>query len=358
MGAKITQQDLYLMAGINPKTGLPLRYEDQEAHRYNEIKKMLYIMDRQTAVNRYKWGMLPISLTSEELERLVYLKGQLALFYVEELEEFFILPFALSGTIDPYGRYNYIKPIPFTDGVDSQKDAKTPLSLLLSNKEFKVVKDVLLTPPTYDDRTKSAVILWDYSKEFAENILPRFLINKPLLEEMAEIIPYMKTCLLKGTGVEGVRVNSADEEADISQMSKSIKDSALKGKPYVAVTGALDFQELAGGSLSKAEEYLLCFQALDNLRLSTYGIENGGIFEKKAHILEAEAQMNMPSVSVIFADGLAQRQRFCDIVNSIWDLGMYVEPSESIVKTDLNGDGVAYDRHQAPEEAEGEEKDE
>ena len=42
----------------------------------------------------------------------------------------------------------------------------------------------------------------------------------------------------------------------------------------------------------KIEEYMLAMQSLDNLRLSGYGIDNGGLFEKKAHELQTEADIN------------------------------------------------------------------
>ena len=78
----------------------------------NNIKKLLRIIDEQDAINRYKWYNIPCDLTSNELERLLYYKGSLCLFYCEPLDRFFITPYALDGTIDFYGRYNHIKPVP------------------------------------------------------------------------------------------------------------------------------------------------------------------------------------------------------------------------------------------------------
>ena len=42
-------------------------------------------------------------------------------------------------------------------------------------------------------------------------------------------------------------------------------------------------------------------------------------------------------------DGLSIRQNFCNIVNSIWGLGIWCEPSENINGMDMDGDGDAYD---------------
>jgi hypothetical protein len=54
-------------------------------------------------------------------------------------------------------------------------------------------------------------------------------------------------------------------------------------------------------------------------------------------------------VSLTLMDGLQIRQNFSNIVNSIWGLGIWCEPSETIVNMDLDGDGTAYDRNEAGE---------
>jgi hypothetical protein len=55
-------------------------------------------------------------------------------------------------------------------------------------------------------------------------------------------------------------------------------------------------------------------------------------------------------VSLTLMDGLLIRQNFCNIVNSIWGLGIWVEPSETIVNMDLNNDGTMYDRSENGQE--------
>ena len=92
---------------------------------------------------------------------------------------------------------------------------------------------------------------------------------------------------------------------------------------------------------------MLAMQSLDNLRLSGYGIDNGGLFEKKAHELQTEADLNGGPVGLVMQDGLSIRQNFCNIVNSIWGIGIWCEPAENIIGADINGDGVVYDRNEA-----------
>ena len=80
-------------------------------------------------------------------------------------------------------------------------------------------------------------------------------------------------------------------------------------------------------------------QSLDNFRLSTYGIDNGGLFEKKSQILESENSVNASNTAVALTDGLAIRQNFCNIVNSIWHLGIWCDVTETAAMRDDNGDG-------------------
>ena len=93
---------IYKQAGIDLKTGLPTRAVEGTNLKAS-MKKVMRLIDEQDAVNRYKWYNIPAKISSEELERLIYYKGQLCFFYFKELDEFFFMPFALDGSIDFYG---------------------------------------------------------------------------------------------------------------------------------------------------------------------------------------------------------------------------------------------------------------
>ena len=159
-------------------------------------------------------------------------------------------------------------------------------------------------------------------------------------------MPYMRTALLMGSGVKGVRVNDADQESSVREGSRNMTDAALQCDPYVPIVGNIEFQELTDGNITKVDEYLLAMQSIDNFRLGLHGVDNGGLFEKKAYVNKDQTGMNYAGgdVGLTLQDGLSIRQNFCNIVNSIWGLGIWCEPSETIVNMDLNGDGTAYDR--------------
>lgn len=335
-----------LQAGIDPKTHLPTRLDLAGEELKNNFRRAFRIIDEQDAVNRYKWFNLPCDLSSEELERLIYYKGQLCFFYFKELDKFYILPYALDGTIDFYGRFNRVHPIPFAVGTTEEEKAKyQEMETLLSTIKLNVIKDPVLDEDMTEEMfDNSCVLLHDYTKQLSQTIIPRQQINDCFIDIEAEIIPYMSTALLAGTGIKGMRVNDADAAEETERASKQVRYSALQKKLYVAMTSNVAFQELADGSPLKSEEFLLALQGIENVRKGTLGIENGGIFQKKAHKLKSEQNGNESSVATVFQDGLSIRQRFCNIVNSIWGLEMWCEPPEAVISVDLNGDGVDYDR--------------
>ena len=340
-----------IQAGIDPKTGLPYKFVSGKTSKA-DVKKFLRIIDEQDAVNRYVWYNLPCDLTSQELERMLYYKGQVCIFYYKELDKFYFMPYALDGTIDFYGRYNTIHPVPMTSGTegDSEEERRqfNRLKTLLSTIKLNCVYG-LKTDLKEEDLYNSAVILHDYSKQLSQLIIPRVNINDGLLNTMAECVPFMRTALIASTGVKGVRVQDADQAASVKDASRSLEDAALNGDPYTPIEAAVEIQEIANNPTGKAEEYMLAMQSLDNLRLSSYGIDNGGLFEKKAHTLQSEADINGGPVGLVLQDGLQIRQNFCNIVNSIWGLGIWCEVNENIVGADLDGNGLTYEEDELGE---------
>lgn len=350
-GPKLNDVNTLVQAGIDPKTGLPYKMVSHDScNLLNDIRRVLRIIDEQDAVNRFDWLRLPLDISSQELERLIYYKGQLCFFYLKEINKFLCLPYALTSdddmSIDAYGRFIYVHPIPFASGGKEEKD-KSPLATYLANKKLKVLYDVVLpedlimNPDFY--MNDCCVLIGDYTKQSSETIIPRSQINEPILNVMATCIPYMNTALMNATGITGMRVNSEDEAAQVKLADLGIKQTALEGGRYVPIASNIQFQDLGTSQVAKAEEYLLAMQSLDNFRLSTYGLENGGLFQKKSHMLEAEQKTNSGMNSLVMRDCLYRRQHACNIINSVWGTGTYCVISEEAIGADLDGDGLAID---------------
>ena len=275
---------------------------------------------------------------------MLYYKGQLAFFYLKDLDEFYFMPYALDGTIDFYGRYNTIHPVPMTSGTDDK--AGKAQAEYLSNIKLNCVYGIKLPEELKEeDLTNSAVLLHDYSKQLSQTVIPTQQINDPIIDLEAECMPYLRTALLMSTGVKGVRVADADQADSVKEGSRSMIDAATHAEPYVPITGSIEFQELTDGTVAKSQEFLMAMQSIDNFRLGLHGVQNGGLFEKSQYINNSQTDMNYAGgdIGLTLQDGLNIRQNFCNIVNSLWGLGIWCDVSENLVGQDLNGDGKGYD---------------
>lgn len=345
-------------AGIDPKTGLPTRLGNMGCVSKAEIKQQLRIMDEQDAINTFKWYGLP-GLLPCELERFLYYKYDLVSFYMEEKDKFYHMPYALDGTLDFYGRYNTVHPIPMTEGQDDkQKKMMASIRALLSKLKLNIVKEPLWEMPDYDDFTKSGVILRDYTPQGNINkATPMADVIDSVLDMMADTILYMHTALKNATGIEGIRITNEDESSNVYAANLSLDNAALTGSKFVPISGKLEFQELVGGQVGKAEEFLMVLQSLDNYRLMLHGLNSGGLFQKKAHMLESENDMNAQAASNILQDRLTQRQNWCNIFNSIWGIGVWCDVAEPVLGMDKDGDGDVADDQVGTDAPEGGDND-
>lgn len=347
----IIDKSLYEQAGINIKTRMPTRISDNP--KYENLRRMLRIIDEQDAVNRYKWGNLPTNIVSQEIERLLYYKGQLVFFKFQD--EYFLMPYALNGGIDFYGRFKVVKPVPYATESRDEKDNDTlKLSIkaqekLLGTLQIAIVYDVNQLKEGVDysvnaEQNKIAygVILRDYINQLSQTNIPRWQINDVLCDLEAECLCYLNTSMAIGSGISGVRVPDTDSMSAVIEGAMGLKDYALKGIPWVPIKGSIEFQELENGSKEGMSEYFLAFQSLDNLRLSTYGLDNTGVFEKQSHILNDENQINQQRNQLINEDSLTLRKKFAEIANKVFGLNMTVERND--VMTEALGSGNTQSR--------------
>lgn len=307
----------------------------------NNIKASLRAFDQQDAIGRYTWHNLPGDLTGQFIETILYYKGQGALFYLKEENKFYFLPYCLDGTIDVYGRYTSIKPLPFTGKSETDKEVFIPGLMLKPQYSVPMPED--LNEEIFNN---SCVILHDYPKQYSQKVIPRKDLQESIIQVMAECIPLARTALVANSGVRTIKVDDPDQGWIVQAASNAIYNGAISDipEPLIPLASEVQIEDLtSAGSALKSEEYLLMMQGIDNFRLSLYGLKNGGLFQKKAHMLEAEQEMNDGNIGIIYQAGLTLRQRFCDIVNAIWGLGIWCEASEAVIGIDRDADMMIGD---------------
>lgn len=337
---------LLIQAGFNPNNGLPIKYGDDNIQNLvsplkESIKRNIKILDEQTAIRRYVWYNLPAGLTSELVERILYYRGQGMLFYMEEDENFYFLPFTPVGKIDVYGQFKNFTPLPFNGSTESDEDQPW-----IEGMDFKAINNMsdVLNIKEDEDITKYCFILTDYTKQISQHVIPRSILNEDLIDLISEIIPICETGLIANSGAEVIKVMSEDEASEASKINSQIKSSILNGMPFIPFKGTPETEVISSNTgVMRFEDQLAFMQSLENLRLSFYGLKNGGLFQKKAHMLQDEQEVNDGNIGLIYEDGLICRQNFCDLINAVWDLGVYCLPSETVTGFDRNSDGYLGD---------------
>ena len=325
-------------AGIDPKTGLPVKLADScECILKENIKKILRIQDEQDAVNRYIWKGLPSELSGNMIERILFYRGQGMFFYIPE-DKFYFLPYTLEGTIDVYGRYQGVTPLAFGGGTTENNNNKDPKPWIPG----------LIRIPVYNKETTdtdpviNCVLLSDYTKQLSQNILSRQSLNDGIIDFESDMLPFLRTALLNSTGIDGMRVSGETENWSVEAASRQVNSAALNGRKWIGITGDFNLQTLTGGMQGRAEEFLLAMQAIENFRLSTYGLDNGGLFIKKAHTLNREQDRNDSNMSLRLEDGLNQRLEACELLKKVFgekfnSVTVKVNPNAiSIAKNDTN----------------------
>lgn len=309
------------------------------------ILRNLRIYHETQRVNTYVWYNLPDGLDGNLIERVLFYKGQ-GIFWFNRLDKkFYFLPYTLAGDIDVYGRYLKVTPLPFNGIAKAEKEAFIVDLKLTPLYDINEILDALAMGDIskFEDWQENAcIILRDYTQQISQNNLPRATLDDPILRMMSEAIPFARTSLLSNSGMKAMRVNDESDASEVEMANAQIQTKALEGEPFIPIKSPIEFQELtSAGSAMKSEEYLLYYQAVDNLRKTFIGIPSSGVYEKKAHVLESEQSMNSNADNLILQDGLLLRQKFCDMVNMIWGLGIWCEASESVMGLDKNLDGEA-----------------
>lgn len=295
-------------------------------------------LDRLQFLTRYEWEGLP-NITSKQLERIIYEKGWIMMFYSDETGKYYYLPCCLSGTIDVYGRYNSVKPVPMGTTYEKLKETNKVLYDFLTE----VVRDIVKCEDDLEqaDKSKQCVLLYDRTPGLSETVEPRMILAKGMINFQAETLPLLRTTLINDTGTKAVRVNNADEASSVFDSNNAKIRAAKTGQGLVPVTGTLDFQDLNAGGTAQTTEFLQSYQAIDNIRKSFMGLGSGAAFEKNAHMLEGELSMNSQSADDVLEDGFKMRKTFCDLANKLFGLNISVkkkENKENVTPTDKGVD--------------------
>jgi len=330
---------------IDKRTGAIVESQNTDAID-DKIKQSLLVMDRQDAIRRFKWYNLGRikNMTPQLLERMMYYRYRVMLFYMRSNKRFYILPFTLQDGIGCYGQELALTPVPFNGVGESDEKKAKPWIDGLVRKPLYSLEDAFEAIENGENLLDDyCIILNDYTPGIAQMQIPRYKLQEVLIDMMAEALPIARTSAITHCGVTAVNVTTEDEADQVYILAKALPELAKNGVGFMPVIGANagDRQPITKDGGYNIEEYLKYLESLNNQRLNNLGLGNDGIYQKNQYKNNSEV-MASATTNRYFEDGLSLRQDFCDLVN-LWSLevgglDLWVEPTESAVEQDMNGD--------------------
>lgn len=308
---------------------------------FDSMRIAFRIKDEQDAIESISWDLLPPGVPCDLPERILYYKGAAAWFPIGG--KWLLFPFTGKNP-DAWGRWQWLTPLPFT-GTSDVKDKE--IKPLFEDKWFRAVYEVPEPEEITPEYLESVCVpMYDYSRQLSQTVMPAAAVMSPLIDVMAEAIPFARTALINGTGISGYRISNENQTSEVYRAASAVYRAALNGErwvPMVEGTSAGGGEQLPNATALNVQDNLLAAQSFDNLRLSFHGLSNGGIFEKKQKMLDNEVSMDMNQATRTLQNRVKLRQEACTILNSITGVIAWCDASENATAYDKNADGILMD---------------
>lgn len=296
---------------------------------YDSLYQIMRNHNRIETLERYMWLNVPFGLTQDIIERVLFFRGKGIFYFNDEVDKFQFLPFALNGTIDEYGRYIRCNTLPFT-GVDEEeknsKNKKKDRRLIYENLD--IVYDLPYNAEMMKmvrQKKTVGIILNDNSLGLTQQPIIRSNYVKPILHLMSTLMQIINTAMYGCADHSLIQVENESEIASINNQINAINFDILKGKRFTPIAGTLPIQPLKTSNTANLEGLFNTFNSLSNFLKSITGIANPGVFDKKAHLLQEEQQLNGSNADDIYYNGLRLRQEFCMMIQAYYNYPIWCE---------------------------------
>lgn len=305
--------------------------------KYNLNYDDLYVIQKEQnrieILERYMWINVPFGISADIIERILYYRGRGVFYYNEDLEKFQFLPFALHDIIDEYGRFTMCNSLVFTGSDSEKKDKKREIRAVKENIEL--VYDLPYNKDMLENIRKKknyGIILNDSSLGLSQQPVIRANYVKPVLHLMATMMQIINTAIFGSADHSLLQVESeADYEALNAQID-AINQDILKGRRFTGIIGTFPITPLKTSSTYDVEGLFATYNSLSNLLKTINGIANPGLFDKKAHLLQEEQNLNETNADDIYYNGLRMRQEFCLMVQAFYGYPVWCSSKRTITE--------------------------
>ena len=260
---------------------------------------MLCAKDLILCANRYVWKGLPINLTSQQLEAMLYQYGSLCMFENDKGELVFAR-YTQVGNLNPYGLLDKIQPI---DLAGNAYDVERAVIHSKEQGEIKEGDKVCIIINDYTTFTQLTDGLSRYAINSATTIKDQVTVYSQLLTNI--IVSVKKALALCDT----------EEQKDV--ISQQVREMLDPNKVVIPVTAR---RKKDGRGLESpielfnftntfdTQNYCQTIDYYDKVRRSFNGIPAPDTFEKKERKINAEAEDTNTHTNLVLIDGLLQRQ--------------------------------------------------
>lgn len=296
---------------------------------YDSLYQIMRNHNRIETLERYMWLNVPFGLTQDIIERVLFFRGKGIFYFNDEVDKFQFLPFSLNGTIDEYGRYIRCNTHPFTGVDEEEKDSKK------KKKERRLIYenlDIVYDLPYNAEMMKMVkekktvgIILNDNSLGLTQQPIIRSNYVKPILHLMSTLMQIINTAMYGCADHSLIQVENESEIASINNQINAINFDILKGRRFTPIAGTLPIQPLKTSNTANLEGLFNTFNSLSNFLKSITGIANPGVFDKKAHLLQEEQQLNGSNADDVYYNGLRLRQEFCMMIQAYYNYPIWCE---------------------------------
>lgn len=293
----------FLQLLINAGFNIPMEFSPEKL----DYQQLIFNMDFEQATGRYVWENLPEGIESHLIETMLYFRGSLA--GVFNGGKLIVLPYANQGTINQYGLPTKVKLLTFNG---TSADENEPYG---AGKEYKVSSNANI-------EESGAVLLYDrFPVSRSGLVAPRFITNSGIIELEAEIISRIKSNIKNS---DKKVVFYADDDNQKQAFQKAINEAYEADSPFVVVVkgsnkwGKDNTDYMHGDVGLKAQELFESWQSVNNIRVMSEGILNGGAFEKKERVVNAEVGDENAQSSLILDSGLTVRKLWIEQMKLAW----------------------------------------
>lgn len=305
---------------------------------YDSLFNIMRQQNMIETIERYMWVNVPFGLTPDLIERLLFFRGKGVLYFNDKVDKFQFLPFALNGVIDEYGRFTMCNTLPFT-GVDSEagdnRKKKNKTTQTLVYQELPLVYDLPFAKEHFDyikNRKSVGIILNDSTLAISQQPVIRSNYVTPVLRLLANIIQIINTAIYGVADHSILQVENQSEFESIQMQINAINQDILKGHRFTPVVGKLPITPLKTGNTADLEGLFNTFNSVQNLLKTITGVANAGVFDKKAHLLQSEHNLNGSNADDIYYNGLRARQEFCLMIQAYYNYPIWCESKRGMTE--------------------------